>query len=161
MEKTLICLLFNLFHTNIETNLAVPVDTQPKLNIHEAFALRPERDMNGLKMFVLDRVSTSSHLNYFRPMFHFYTPWKSQKTGVFFMVNLFLSNILFLYPLKMSENFWFPDVFREHRNETLTYSGQIGMIITTESITLKYSSRFKWIQCLQLFHWCLLFWLLQ
>ena len=73
------------------------------------------------------------------------------------MVNLFLSNILFLYPLKMSENFWFPDVFREHRNETLTYSGQIGMIITTESITLKYSSRFKWIQCLQLFHWCLLF----
>ena len=27
-------------------------------------------------------------------------------------INPFLLNILFLYPLNMSENFWFPNVFR-------------------------------------------------
>ena len=31
----------------------------------------------------------------------------------------FSSNVLFLFPLKTSENVWFSDVFRGYRNETL------------------------------------------
>ena len=34
-------------------------------------------------------------------------------------LNPFESNVTFLYPLKMSENLWFSDVFRGYKNVTL------------------------------------------
>ena len=34
---------------------------------------------------VLDRYNSFVSLTHFQPMFHFYTPWEHQKTGVFLM----------------------------------------------------------------------------
>ena len=40
-------------------------------------------------------------------------------------INPFCTNVLFLYPLKTSQNLWFSDVFREYRNGTLAWKGLI------------------------------------
>ena len=45
----------------------------------------------------------------------------------------FSSNILFLFPLKPSENVWFSDVFRGYRDETL---GQIRLRLTLKRYAL-------------------------
>ena len=45
----------------------------------------------------------------------------------------FSSNILFLFPLKTSENVWFSDVFRDYRDETL---GQNRLRLTLKRYAL-------------------------
>ena len=37
--------------------------------------------------------------------------------------NLFLATGLFLYPMKISENFWFSDIFRGYRNRPVVENG--------------------------------------
>ena len=38
-------------------------------------------------------------------------------------INPFHADVIFLYPLKTSENLWFSDVFREYRNGTIAWQG--------------------------------------
>ena len=42
-------------------------------------------------------------------------------------MNPFHTSVLFLYPLKMSENLWFSDVFRRYGNGNLAWKGLIKM----------------------------------
>ena len=61
-------------------------------------------------------------------MFYFYTPENVRKPEVFYVFRGYkIHNVLFLYPLKMSENPWFSDVIRGYRNGILDYWNGIEM----------------------------------
>ena len=47
----------------------------------------------------------------------------SQSESTIDTLNPFLVNVLFLHPLKTSENLWFSNIFRGYRNGTLLWNG--------------------------------------
>ena len=53
--------------------------------------------------------------------------------GAWHFLNPFLSNATFLYPLKMSENLWFSDVFRGYRNMTLDKNG-LRIVLNSKNV---------------------------
>ena len=57
-----------------------------------------------------------------QPLFLYGPRRITSNTATFYAVypNLFQVNVVFLYPLKTSENLWFSDVFRGYRKGTLT-----------------------------------------
>ena len=62
-----------------------------------------------------------------QPLFLYGPRRITSNTATFYAVypNLFQVNVVFLYPLKTSENLWFSDVFRGYRKGTLTWNGLI------------------------------------
>ena len=56
------------------------------VNYQEARVKLANTQLNKLKSAVKNKTGTM--LTHFQPIFHFYTPWKHQKTGGFFMFSV-------------------------------------------------------------------------
>ena len=49
------------------------------------------------------------------------------------VINPFLANALFLYPLKRSKNLWFCNIFRRYRKRPMTWNGSITIFRSSRS----------------------------